>query len=169
MSSSSSNESKSKSLSESMSKTESNINLKHATTHKEFFDYYDSDKDGFINLEEFIAALRSKGIFITEKEFNSLFKDCEKKFEDKMNYEEFKTFEDYKVSLLNTKEDILEALKIFDKEGNGQINVQEFKYLIMNLGESIDEEDIDEILDQVSIDTNGYCSIDTLGDKLADF
>lgn len=42
--------------------------------------------------------------------------------------------------------DFMEAFKTFDREGQGFISAAEFRHVITNLGERLEEKDLDQIL-----------------------
>jgi calmodulin len=44
----------------------------------------------------------------------------------------------------DSEEEILEAFKVFDKDGNGFISAAELRHIMMNLGEKLTDEEVDE-------------------------
>ena len=46
----------------------------------------------------------------------------------------------------NLEEDVLEAFKVFDKDGNGFITARELKLVMSNLGESLTEEEVEAMI-----------------------
>ena len=48
-----------------------------------------------------------------------------------------------------------EIKEVFDKDGNGHINVEELRYVSVNLGETFSDEDIAEMLKQADFDGDG--------------
>ena len=44
----------------------------------------------------------------------------------------------------DSEEEILEAFKVFDKDGNGFISAAELCHIMMNLGEKLMDEEVDE-------------------------
>jgi Ca2+-binding EF-hand superfamily protein len=53
------------------------------------------------------------------------------------------------------KEDYLEGLKVFDKEGNGYVNVVEIQHVLGTLGEALDQDEVKEIFDGIEINSQG--------------
>lgn len=47
----------------------------------------------------------------------------------------------------DSEEEIIEAFKVFDKDGNGFISIDELKHVMTNLGEKLTEEEIQEMVD----------------------
>merc|ERR1711879_207690 len=54
-----------------------------------------------------------------------------------------------------TKEDFLEGMKVFDKEGNGYVLAVEIQHVLASLGESLKQEEVDEIFKGVEVNSNG--------------
>ena len=48
---------------------------------------------------------------------------------------------------INQEEDLIEAFKIFDKDGNGVISAAELRHVMTTLGERLTEEEAEEIED----------------------
>ena len=46
---------------------------------------------------------------------------------------------------METEEQLLDALRIFDKDGNGYIELRELRHVLTNLGEKLKEEEVDQM------------------------
>merc|ERR1712224_503705 len=55
----------------------------------------------------------------------------------------------------DSEEEILEAFKVFDKDGNGFISAAELRHIMTNLGEKLTDEEIDEMIREADIDGDG--------------
>ncbi len=55
----------------------------------------------------------------------------------------------------DTEEEVDEAFRVFDKEGNGYISAAELRHVMTNMGEKLSEEDVDEMLQTAEIDERG--------------
>jgi calmodulin len=51
----------------------------------------------------------------------------------------------------DSEEEILEAFKVFDKDGNGFISAAELRHIMTNLGEKLSDEEVDEMIRSVSL------------------
>merc|ERR1711973_216822 len=60
-----------------------------------------------------------------------------------------------KIDDVSAEDEIREAFKVFDSDGNGFINRQELRFVMMNLGENMGEEEIDCLIDEIDIDGDG--------------
>jgi len=55
----------------------------------------------------------------------------------------------------DTEEELVEAFKVFDRDGNGFINSAELRHVMTNLGEKLEDEEIDEMLREADVDGDG--------------
>jgi calmodulin len=55
----------------------------------------------------------------------------------------------------DTEEEIVEAFKVFDKDGNGYISAAELRHVMTNLGEKLTDEECDEMIREADIDGDG--------------
>jgi len=60
-----------------------------------------------------------------------------------------------KLSDEEAEDEIREAFKVFDGDGNGFINRMELRHVMMNLGEKMSEEECDALVDEADIDGDG--------------
>ena len=56
----------------------------------------------------------------------------------------------------DSEEELLEAFKVFDKDGNGQISAAELRHVMTNLGEKLTDEQVDEMIKEADIDGDGH-------------
>mmetsp|Transcript_6655 Transcript_6655/g.16569 ORF Transcript_6655/g.16569 Transcript_6655/m.16569 type:complete len:107 (+) Transcript_6655:89-409(+) len=60
--------------------------------------------------------------------------------------------------LKSKEEELLEAFKIYDRNGDGFISVDELKLVMKNMGEDLDDDDIDMIIGDNDLDNDGKLS-----------
>jgi calmodulin len=60
-----------------------------------------------------------------------------------------------KMKSSDSEEDIREAFKVFDKDGNGFIDASELKHVMTNLGEKLTEEEVNEMIKEADTDGDG--------------
>ena len=54
------------------------------------------------------------------------------------------------------EEELREAFKVFDKDGNGFISADELRHVMTNLGEKLTDEEINEMIKEADIDGDGH-------------
>merc|ERR1712216_873956 len=52
----------------------------------------------------------------------------------------------------DTEEELIEAFKVFDRDGNGFISAAELRHIMTNLGEKLTDEEVDEMIREADID-----------------
>ena len=57
--------------------------------------------------------------------------------------------------LPDSEEEIKDAFRSFDKDGNGFINAQDLRHVMINLGEKLTEEEVDEMIREADVDDSG--------------
>jgi Ca2+-binding EF-hand superfamily protein len=119
--------------------------------YKEAFDMFDRDKNGLVNIKELSNILRSLGHELTDQDMIDL-NDRDKKYE----YEDFLNIMGRINKESDIEDELIEAFKIFDKEGNGHIPSSEFKHIMLTLGERLSEDEIDEMIKEADYKDDGY-------------
>merc|ERR1719500_2221253 len=66
-----------------------------------------------------------------------------------------------KVDEINAEDEIREAFTVFDCNGDGFINRQELGYVMDNLGEKMEKEEIESLINEIDID--GFINRQELG------
>jgi calmodulin len=65
-----------------------------------------------------------------------------------------------KMADTDTEEEIREAFKVFDKDGNGFISAAELRHVMTNLGEKLSDEEVDEMIREADVDGDGQVNYD---------
>ena len=58
------------------------------------------------------------------------------------------------------EEEIKEAFRVFDKDGNGFISKDELKHVMQSLGENLTSEEVEEMIREADIDGDGQVNYD---------
>ena len=61
-----------------------------------------------------------------------------------------------KMRYTDSEEEIREAFKVFDKNGNGYISAAEIRHVMTNLGENLTDYEVDEIIREADVDGDGW-------------
>ena len=128
----------------------------HEKELKEYFDMFDRDKDNLINEKELGNILRSLGHDPTEQDLTEMIKEVDNDSDSKIEFEEFLKIMNNKLKQTETEQELIEAFKIFDKEGKGLISENEFKHIMLSLGEKISEEELKEMMNKADPKNQGY-------------
>jgi len=55
----------------------------------------------------------------------------------------------------NTKDEVIEAFRVFDKNGEGWISVDELRQVLNELGELMSDHEVEELLAEADFHNNG--------------
>ncbi|POW02513.1 hypothetical protein PSTT_11748 [Puccinia striiformis] len=141
---------------------------------KEAFSLFDKDGDGTITTKELGTVMRSLGQNPTEAELGDMINEVDADGNGTIDFPEFLTMMARKMFvilhvsqiktllalagciealplLLNRKdtdseEEIREAFKVFDKDGNGFISAAELRHVMTNLGEKLSDQEVEEMI-----------------------
>jgi Ca2+-binding EF-hand superfamily protein len=59
---------------------------------------------------------------------------------------------------VTTEDEVKDAFRVFDKEGNGYIGVVELRHVLTNLGEKLTDREVDEMVREADMDAEGQIS-----------
>ena len=122
---------------------------------KEAYSLYDTDGDGAITSEELGTIMRSLGQDPTEAELKDMITEVDADNNGMIDFPEFLTMMQCKTKDSDPEEDILEAFRVLDKDGNGSICASDLKIVMTNLGENLTDEEIEEMIKEADIDGDG--------------
>ena len=60
----------------------------------------------------------------------------------------------------DTLQDVIDALKVFDSDHDGKISVEEFTYAMVNMGENMNEQEIQEIIADTQLVNNNFIQVE---------
>lgn len=138
---------------------------------KDYWELFDGEGQGKIYFHQVGSAIRSfgwqptnqqwqfilNGKQVNEETGQELVPSKEDMARKQVSFEEFLPVmaEVSKLPPTGNKEDYLEGLKVFDKEGNGYVNVVEIQHVLGSLGEALDPEEVKEIFEGVEVNSQG--------------
>ncbi|XP_067647520.1 calmodulin-like [Eurosta solidaginis] len=123
--------------------------------YKEAFSLFDKNADGMITVKELGTVMRSLGQNPTEGELQDMINEVDADGSGTIDFPEFLSLMARKVKDMDSEEEIREAFKVFDRDGNGFISAAELRYVMTNLGEKLTDEEVDEMIREVDMDGDG--------------
>ena len=123
--------------------------------YQDIFDQFDKDKDGKISGKELANAMVSMGQNPTEDEINDMMREVDLNQDGKIDFDEFMALMVKNSSDTQTEEEVINAFRVFDKEGKGLISSSELKHIMMTIGDKMSEEEADEMVNEADIDEDG--------------
>lgn len=110
---------------------------------KEAFALFDKDGDGTIDSEELGVVMKSLGQHPTEQELEDLIAEHDVDGNGIIDFSEFLTLMAQIKKDLDAEEELVEAFRVFDRQGDGIITKDELMETFKILGEKLSEEEID--------------------------
>ncbi|XP_072033633.1 neo-calmodulin-like [Amphiura filiformis] len=138
----------------------SNLTEEQVTEFKEAFCLFDKNGDGLITANDIGLVMRSLGQNPTEAELQDMFigVDSAALNGKGINFDEFLLMMSRKMQTSDTEEELKEAFRVFDKDGDGFISSKELRHVLANLGENLSEGECLEIIHEIDEDGDGQVS-----------
>merc|ERR1711903_427686 len=115
---------------------------------REAFGLFDADASGMIDVRELKAAMRALG-FEVENDGNGT-----------IEFGEFLEMMTGKMGEKDTREDIEKVFKLFDDDNTNKISFRNLARVAEELGENIDDEELQDMINQADRDGDGEINID---------
>merc|ERR1712232_963054 len=115
---------------------------------REAFGLFDADASGMIDVRELKAAMRALG-FDVKNDGNGT-----------IEFGEFLEMMTGKMGEKDTREDIEKVFKLFDDDNTNKISFRNLARVAEELGENIDDEELQDMINQADRDGDGEINID---------
>jgi len=125
---------------------------------REAFNSFDKDGGGSIDAKELKDLMASVGQNPTEDELNEMIRIADADGTGDIDFAEFVTLMAHKMADEKSEETLKAAFSVFDTSGDGFINAEEMRRIMINVGEPVTLEDVEQVIRKV--DQNGDGAID---------
>jgi len=133
-----------------------NLTEEQIAEFKEAFLIFDKDGDGSISTKELGTVMRSLGQNPTDQELKIMIDEVDEDASGTIDFKEFLGLMAKKMQDNDTEDDLIDAFRVFDMDGNGCISANELKFVLANTGERLTEEEIEEMIRETDTDGDGY-------------
>lgn len=130
------------------------VDINDQKEYNEAFLIFDTDKDGKLNEEEVAYAFMALGIVYNEEEINKIMEQYGQN--GLINFNSFSDYLSKRSKDSELEDDLIECFKEMDKDQDGKVNKKDLKYLLYSLGEKFNDNEIDEIIQQIDTNGEGY-------------
>ncbi|XP_012853869.1 PREDICTED: calmodulin-2/4-like [Erythranthe guttata] len=124
------------------------------------FNVFDKDGDGCINIEELGIVMRSLDQNPSEKELRDMINEVDSDGNGTIDFDEFLNLMTAKEKKIDADNELKEAFKVFDKDQNGYISANELRQTMINLGEKLTVEEVEQMVREADLDGDGQISFD---------
>jgi Ca2+-binding EF-hand superfamily protein len=104
--------------------------------------------------------MRALGFDPSKEEIRKLISQIDTDKSGTVNFSEFLSMMRTKMSQRDSREEILKAFRLFDDDETGKISFRNLKRVAMELGETISDEELQEMIDEADRDGDGEVSQD---------
>lgn len=131
------------------------VDVKLMTEIKEAFEIFDKDKNGTITANELVTAMRAFGLSPTNAEIKEIIKDLDKDKNGTIEFSEFRQMMINRSKNSDPCKELYNAFKVFDKNGNGYIDVKELHEAMTKLGEKMTAEEAETMIKLADTNKDG--------------
>lgn len=122
---------------------------------RDAFAAFDKDGGGSIDAAELKSLMASVGQVPTDAEVNEMVRLADADGSGSIDFPEFVTLMAHKMAEADSEERIRGAFSVFDYTGDGFIDAEELRNLMINVGEPATIEDVRQVLSDVDRDGDG--------------
>merc|ERR1712072_289344 len=122
---------------------------------REAFELFDTDGSGNIDAKELKVAMRALGFEPKKDEIKKMVNDLDRDGDGTVDFPEFLAMVSGKLGEKDAKEQLLEGFALYDEEETGKINFANLKRVAEELGESMGDDELQEMIDEADRDGDG--------------
>ncbi|XAR63871.1 hypothetical protein NMG60_11024006 [Bertholletia excelsa] len=136
---------------------------------REIFSRFDMDSDGSLTLLELAALLRSLGIKPTGDQIYVLLKNMDANGNGTVEFDELVNAitPEFREETLINQEKLLDAFRLFDNDGNGNITLAELAGAMAKMGQPLTYKELVEMIQEADTDGDGVISFEEFASVMA--
>jgi len=124
---------------------------------QEAFNLFDTDGSGTIDASELKSAMESLGYKQKNKMVYQMIENMKQK---EITFDQFLDMMTARISDTDSKEDIMKVFRLFDDEEKGVITIANLKRVARELGETMSDAELKEMIDRADLNADGVIDPD---------
>lgn len=122
---------------------------------RQAFDLFDNDRTGTIDIKDLKVAIRALGFEPKKEEIKRMVAEINQDGSGKLDFDTFQNLLYQKMLDKDIREEIMKAFRLFDDEDTGKISFKNLKRVSQELGETLTDEELQEMIDEADLDGDG--------------
>lgn len=135
---------------------QSQLSPNELTQLQQAFHVFDTDHDGVITITELQTVMHKLGQEPTREELQDMINDMDENGDGEIDFKEFVTLMERRLSLRSQQNEFEEAFSVFDRKGDGRISFGELKEVLTDLGEEVTDDDVRDMIAEADTTGSGY-------------
>mmetsp|Transcript_8337 Transcript_8337/g.23374 ORF Transcript_8337/g.23374 Transcript_8337/m.23374 type:complete len:206 (-) Transcript_8337:54-671(-) len=127
---------------------------------REAFNLFDTEHAGAIDARELKAALRALGFEVKKEDVRRMLSDIGKDPAQPIDFNDFCEMMKGRMPDKNSRAEIDKVFALFDEDETGKISFRNLKRIAQELGESLTDEEMQEMIEEADRDGDGLISPD---------
>ena len=120
------------------------------------FNMFDTNQEGSITAKKLGTLLERLGQHPTEDDLRDMISVVDQKGDGKIDFDEFIAMMEKRKDEVDTEQEIINAFRVFDKDGNGLISKAQLTTILATLGDTLSNEEIEEMIIEADVDGDGF-------------
>ncbi|KAJ3304079.1 Calcium-binding component of the spindle pole body (SPB) half-bridge, partial [Gonapodya sp. JEL0774] len=122
---------------------------------KEAFELFDTDKDGKLDYHELKVAMRALGFEVKKAEVLKILREVDREGQNLIAYTDFVRIMTERILARDPMDEVRRAFKLFDDDGTGKITLRNLRRVAKEIGEQLDDEELQAMIDEFDLDQDG--------------
>merc|ERR1719473_1026725 len=124
------------------------LSTQQVTECREAFDLFDTDASGSIDIRELKVAMRALGFEVRSDEVKKMVEDLDRDGDGTVDFDEFLAMMSGKIGGKDAREQLMEGFALYDDDETGRISLSNLQRVAAELGETMGEEELQEMIDE---------------------
>ncbi|KAH3853561.1 uncharacterized protein LOC127875328 [Dreissena polymorpha] len=133
---------------------------------KDAFFMFDVQDKGTIPTNDLGNAIRALGRNPSEAEVKMMSKEADAKGTGFITEKDFEDTVSKHWNSVSNEDEIIEAFQQFDREGTGYIDAKQLRHVLQNMGERLQEAEVDALMEVADLDSDGQLNYRSLTQML---